>query len=176
MSRSVVVATTILISIIGRVVAQPAGFPVPAIPANHLFYLQRTPNHNTIMCDLNLVNGKLDEADPVHVYWIRYTEQGQKQELNYIQRKFAYGIKSRKLDAGKYELSFVSYKKFKIILMQGKEGRYRGYAIINNRTCVLNKIYLHINGGTFWSPNVEYVEVTGQDVANGQQQKERKKI
>jgi hypothetical protein len=156
--------------------AQPAGFPNPPLSANHLFYLQRTPNKNTIMCELNYSNGKLDDDDPVHVYWIRYTEQGQKQELNFIQRKFAYGMKCSKLSENKYQIYFVSYKKFKMQLMPGADKKYHVYATINNKESILTRIYLHINGGTFWSPNVEYVEVTGIDAASGQVIKEKKKI
>jgi hypothetical protein len=128
------------------------------------------------MCELNLNNGKPDVDDPVHVYWIRYTEEGQKQELNFIQRKFAYGIKSEKIAQDSYQIYFVSYKKFKMRLAQGADRKYHAFAMINNKESVLTKIYLHINGGSFWSPNVEYVEVTGIDPANGQVVKERKKL
>jgi len=128
------------------------------------------------MCELNAMSGKLDNEEPVHVYWIRYTEQGQKQELNYIQRKFAYGISSTKIADEKYELYFVSYKKFKMRLMAGTDRKYHVFVSINNKEAILSKIYLHINGGSFWSPNVEYAEVTGTDLATGQVVREKKKI
>ena len=156
--------------------AQPAGFPTPPSTADQLFYLQRTPNTNTIVCDLNLKDGKPDENNPVHVYWIRYTEQSQKQELNFIQRKFAYGIKSQKVRADSWEIYFVSYKKFKMWLMPGAGGKFHAYGYINSKLAIINKIYIHINGGTFWSPNVEYVDVTGTDPATSQTVKERRKV
>jgi len=145
------------------VVAQPANFPVPPASPNHLFYLQRTPNTNTIICDLNLINGHPDPDNPVHVYWIRYQENGQKAELNYIQRKFAYGMKSRKLGENNYELNFVSYKKYKMQLKTGNDGKYHVFSKINQREIILTRLYLAINGGTFWSPNVEYLQVSGVD-------------
>lgn len=156
--------------------AQPAGFPTPPATVDQLFYLQRTPNTNTIICDLNLKNGKLDEDEPVHVYWIRYTEKSQKAELNFIQRKFAYGLKSKKIRDDAFEIYFVSYKKFKMYVMPGPDGKYHAYASINSKQAVLHKIYIHINGGTFWSPNVEYVDVTGTDPSTGQIVKERRKV
>jgi Domain of unknown function (DUF4833) len=156
--------------------AQPAGFPNPPLTPNHLFYLQRTPNKNTIMCELNYKSGKLAEDEPVHVYWLRYTENGEKAELSFIQRKFAYGMKCNKITAGRYQIYFVSYKKFKMELKAGADKKYHAFAVINNKESILTKIYLHINGGTFWSPNVEYVDVTGVDPASGQVVKERKKI
>lgn len=156
--------------------AQPVGFPIPPVTASQLFFLQRTPNTNTIICDVNLKDGKLYEDEPVHVYWIRYTEKSQKAELNFIQRKFAYGIKSSKIGDDAYEIYFVSYKKFKMYLMQGTDKKYHAFAVINNKQAILHKIYIHINGGTFWSPNVEYVDVTGTDPSTGQIVTERRKV
>jgi len=176
MTQRIFFALVILVLIAGEAGAQPADFPNPPLPPNHLFYLQRTPNKNTIMCELNYSGGKLDEDVPVHVYWLRYTEQGQKQELSFIQRKFAYGMKINKLAESKYEIYFVSYKRFKMHLMQGIDRKFHVFAHINNKESILTKIYLHINGGSFWSPNVEYVEVTGIDPLSGQVIKERKKI
>lgn len=161
---------------INSLLAQPANFPVPAGNVNQLFYLQRTPNSNTIVCELNYKNGKVDPAEPVHVFWIRYSEKGQRQELNYVQRTFAYGVKHRKIAENQYELNFVSYKKIKMYLQLAADGRFHVYSLINKKMCILNKFYLQINGGTFWSPNVEYVELTGLDPANNQPVKEKIKI
>jgi hypothetical protein len=174
--RNVVILIIIVFISVITVNAQHAGFPNPPLTPNHLFYLQRTPNRNTIMCELNYENGKLVDDEPVHVYWLRYTEQGQKAELNFIQRKFAYGMKCNKISDGRYQIYFVSYKKFKMVLKPGADRKYHAFATINNKESILTRIYLHINGGSFWSPNVEYVEVTGIDPASGLVVKEKKKI
>src|SRR5580765_3967987 len=69
-------------------------FPVPSGNDNQLFYLQRTPNTNTVVYEVKYTKtGQLDTTEPVHVFWIRYAEKGQRAELSYIQRHFAYGIK-----------------------------------------------------------------------------------
>ena len=160
----------------GSLAAQPANFPVPSGNSNQLFFLQRTPNLNTIVCELNYKDGKVDPLNPVHVFWIRYGEKGQRQELNYIQRTFAYGIKHRKIAETQYELNFVSYKKIKMYLIFAADGKFHVYSMINKKMCILNKIYLEIRGGTFWSPNVEYVELSGMDPALNQPVKEKLKI
>lgn len=156
--------------------AQPAGFPTPTGNPNQLFYLQRTPNTNTIVYELNMVNGKLDAENPIHVFWLRYQEKGQKEELSYIQRKFAYGIKYRQVKENQYELTFVSYKKYKMYLQLAADGKYRVYTNINKKMCVLNKIYLEIHGGAFWTPNIEFVEISGKDPASNENVKERIKL
>jgi hypothetical protein len=156
--------------------AQVTSFPTPTGNPKQLFFLQRTPNANTIVCELNNPDGVLDTDNPVHVFWIRYQEKGQREELNFIQRKFAYGIKSKKIAENQYELSFVSYKKQKMYLMPGADKQYHVYATINGKQAILSRFYLHINGGSFWKPNVEYIELSGTDPVSRQAVKERKKI
>jgi len=153
-------------------------FPVPSGNSNQLFYLQRTSNKNTIVYDLNIVNGTLDKNDPVHVYWIRYSDQGQRQELSYIQRTFAYGIKATALaNNSGYVMHFVSYKKYLLYLVKSAvDNKYRVYTTVNSRTVVLNRIFIKLNGGSFWSPKVEYVEIKGVDPANGKEITDRLKI
>ena len=150
-------------------------FPVPAGNPNQLFYLQRTTNTNTIVCELNLdKKGQPDPEAPVHVFWIRYPEGGIRKELNYIQRVFAYGIKSIPQGNGSYKLHFVSYKKQMFTLMQSpKDNKYHVYATINQKQSILNRLFLKVEGGTFWSPNVVYMEMKGIDVATGKETVER---
>ncbi len=151
-------------------------FPVPAGNPNQLFYLQRTTNTNTIACELNFdESGKLDEDDPVNVYWLRYQhEGGAKKELNYIQRNFAYGIKSQSMGNGTYQLWFVSYKKNKFLLMRSpKDNKYHVFANINQRQALLSRVFLKIDGGSFWSPNVVYMEMKGKDPYTGKDVVER---
>ncbi|MHA4810966.1 DUF4833 domain-containing protein [Flavitalea flava] len=154
-------------------------FPVPPHVHNSLFYLQRTPNTNTIICELNEeTDGTLNQDDPVHVLWIRYTEQRQRQELSFLQRNFAYGIKSRRLGNDKFELHFISYKKLLLYLMRSPaDNRHHVYANFGNKKAILNRIFIKINpGGSFWSPNVEYLELKGIDPDNGQELLQRIKI
>ena len=151
-----------------------ASFPVPRNIPNQLFYLQRDPNPNTIICTLNLKNGQLDKREPVHVFWIRYTEQSQAQELSYIQRTFAYGIKSRALSNEEYELHFVSYKKLPLRLVKSERGPgYHVYANVNQKKVILRRLYVHIEGGTMWKPNVKYIQVEGINASTGESTVER---
>jgi hypothetical protein len=149
-------------------------FPTPNVPSK-LFYVQRDPNTNTIIYDLNVDNkGVLDTENPVHVYWIKYNERGQKEELNFIQRKFAYGLVTKPLDNGKFDVRFVSYKKYPLSLMKSAtDNKYHIYATIEKKQAILNRIFIKIEGGTFWVPNVVYVEVKGTDPLTGKEIMER---
>ncbi|RFM27622.1 DUF4833 domain-containing protein [Deminuibacter soli] len=156
----------------------PDSLPVPTGNPKQLFYLQRTPNSNTIVVELNnQSNGEINQDDPVHVFWIRYTEQGQRQELNFIQRVFAYGIKNKKLGTDKWQLHFVCYKKYNMYLMKApNDGKFHAYGYIQNKLVIINRMYIKVNGGSFWSPNVEYVQLDGLDPVTNTLMTERIKV
>jgi phosphatidylglycerophosphate synthase len=153
-------------------------FPVPPRSKDLLFYLQRTPNTNTVLYELNLKkDGVPDKDDPIHPVWIRYTERRQRQELSFIQRVFAYGVKSKSIGADKYELRFVSYKKHAFYLMRNnRDQRFYVFTSIANHYAILNRIFIRINGGSMFSPNVEYIELKGTDPESGKEIMERFKV
>jgi phosphatidylglycerophosphate synthase len=145
-------------------------FPIPKFNAKTQFYVQRTPNTNTIMYELNMKEGVLNEEHPVHVYWIRYAEGGKTQELSYIQRKFAYGVKVTKIAEEKFKLLFAAYDKIPFYLMKSTAGIYHTYVELDGKMVVLKRLYIRIDpGGTFWAPNVKYVEFKGTEVASGKE-------
>jgi hypothetical protein len=156
--------------------AAQEGLPVPPGNAKQLFYLQRTSNTNTIVYELNYKKGILDKDNPVHVFWIRYAEKGQKAELSFIQRVFAYGVRIKEMPDSSYRVRLVSYAGYSMFLKKGTDGIYRMYAPINGHLMILNRIFVKITGGTMWSPDIEYFEVSGLDPANGKHVVERKKV
>ncbi|WP_347156856.1 DUF4833 domain-containing protein [Pontibacter chitinilyticus] len=152
-------------------------FPVPKGIRNLLFYVQRDPNANTVIYQLNQTEqGGLNEQEPVHIFWIRYADKGERKELNYIQRKFAYGLKYKKIGKDSYELEFVSYPKLPLYLRKAADGKYHVYATINQKQAILDRIFVRIQGGTFWVPNVLYVELKGKDATTGKVVIERIKL
>lgn len=157
-----------------KIKAHITSFPVPNV-ASKLFYVQRDPNTNTIIYDLNTDNkGELDAEKPVRAYWIKYNDKGQKEELNFIQRKFAYGLVTKPLDNGKFDVRFVSYKKYPLELMKSAtDNKYHIYATIAKKQVILNRIFVRIEGGSLMIPNVLYVEVKGTDPATGKEIMER---
>lgn len=144
----------------------PVNFPIPKDIPNQLFYLQRDPNTNTIICQLNIdEHGNLNKEQPVNVFWKRYAEKNETQNLNYIQRKFAYGIQSKNIGNDEYLLNFVSYKKLSMVLSKSEHTKkYNVFVSVNNKRILLERIFVRIEGGTFWVPNVRYVEFKGYDV------------
>jgi len=142
--------------------------PVPRNVKELLFYVQRDPDANTVVYALNLDDkGDLNEDEPVKIFWIRYKEGGKIQELNYIQRKFAYGLNVTKINRELYELRFVSYNKLPLVLRKNAEGKFQVYTAIKGKQAELDRIFIRIEGGTFWVPNVLYVELKGREPGSG---------
>jgi phosphatidylglycerophosphate synthase len=170
LAATVVVAVGMLFSNLEIAFATPlraTDFPVPAGIPNQLFFLQRDPNTNTVIYQLNVNSaGKLDEDEPVRVFWIRYAEQGQREGLSFIQRKFAYGLSAKKVATDKYELKFAAYNKVPFYLMRsGTDNSFHVYTVVANKQILLDRVYLRIEGGTFWVPNVKYIEFKGVNSA-----------
>ncbi|WP_412467967.1 DUF4833 domain-containing protein [Pedobacter sp. KLB.chiD] len=152
----------------------PINFPIPNSIDHMLFYLQRDPNTNTLIYALNFEkNVNINPDHPIQVYWIRYGEKGQKKELGYIQRKFGYGIDTKALGGDKYEFHFVSYKKLPFYLQRFPDKSYHVSVTVNKRTIKVNRLFVRIQGGSFWLPNVKYAEIEGIDEATGKSLVER---
>lgn len=148
-------------------------YPTPN-NVSKLFYVQRDPNTNTIIYELNTDKaGVLDKEDPLHVYWIKYGDKGQKEELNYIQRKFAYGVNVKPLKNDEYDVRFVCYKKLALSLARSDDGKYHIFAPIAKKQAILNRIFVRVEGGTLFVPNILYVELKGTDPETGKEIVER---
>jgi hypothetical protein len=164
---------------IAKVIDMQDTFPVPKRNPKQLFYLQRTANTNTIVYEINEdAKGQLVKDEPVLVYWLRYAEDGAKKELNYIQRMFAYGIKTEKVTDTSYEMHINSYRKKALYLMRYKaDNKYHIFSIINAKMAMLKRVFIRVDpGGSFWKPNVIYIEMKGIDIANGKETMERFKV
>lgn len=152
-------------------------FPVPKNNKDMLFYVQRTHNKNTIVYELNYnADSSLNSTSPVKMYWIRYSDKGEIAQLSYVQKKYAYGIESLITDTTKksFKINFVSYKKRDLFLMKLKEdNKYRAYMLLDGKLCYLTKVFVKIDGGTFWVPHITYVELTGIDPSTGKKVREK---
>jgi len=147
-------------------------FPTPPQTDRSLFYIQRSKNTNAIKYDANVMaDGKLNPAEPVSVYWIRYATDSTSAELTYIQRKYAYGVKTVPVPGkqDQFIVSFVSYEKKKFYVLRDPDGKkYRAFTNINGKMAELKKIFIQLSGGTFWFPNIVDIEISGKDPATHQ--------
>ncbi len=156
---------TILFIGLTSFINQEKEYPTPPKTTELLFYVQRNLNTNTVIFDAVFDgNGNLDEDKPIDVYWIRYDEEGQRKELNSLERWFAFGAKAKKV-AGKenqYSIKLAADKKKYFLLKQTAPFKASVYTEIKGEMHIINNLYVFADTSSFW-PKVKYFELFGID-------------
>jgi hypothetical protein len=150
-------------------------FPTPPDAPNRLFYIQRSSNANAVIYDANVLpNRNLNSKHPVHTYWIRYAEKGQKEELSTMQRTLAYGLYTNKIagETDSYEGYFLAYRKRKFVVKFHTDGTPVALFPINGKMQILKRVFVSVNEEGFM-PSVNYIELFGKDVISGKDIYER---
>lgn len=150
-------------------------YPVPPLSNTNLFYIQRSGNTNTIVYDANFINNRISPNKPVDIYWIRYTNGGVREGLTFIQRNLAYGLYTKYLGENKFELSFVSYSRKKLLMYIDSGGRPCAKLEVNGKQMVVRRIFIAIEEKSRWTmtPRVQYVEFFGADPWSGRNMYEK---
>lgn len=143
------------------------GYPRPVPNTHHLFYIQHNANHNTYVYDASFAKpGFLNDAEPVSIYRVVYTEGGVKKELTMAQRAFAYGIKAKKIAKNIFEFSLVSYPQQKMYLKVSRSGVPYVETTVNGKKMFLHRMFLQAKtGSTGFGLQPEYIVFYGKDAA-----------
>ena len=143
-------------------------FPTPPDSPLRLFYIQRSTNANVVVYDANIVAGKLNAKDPVHTYWYRFGEKGQKEELTAIQWTLAYGLYTSPVSGAinTYEGHFLAYRKRKFAVKQDASGNPIALFPINGKMQVLKRVFVSVDDSKFMT-TVNYIELFGKDPLTG---------
>lgn len=138
-----------------------------------LFRIERNTNNNIIQYDAQVgPTGELDKKKPVLAYWIRLAEQGQVKKLSWLQRKFAYGFKSKfdpKTDTATLEMAADIGRPIKV---QREGETYKAIADINGKPSRIVKIFIHATGKGL-SAKVDFIELHGINLDTGDKTFER---
>jgi hypothetical protein len=138
-----------------------------------LFKIERNKNANIVQYDAQLgADGKLFKKEPVVGYWIRLSDKGQVQELNWTQKTFAYGFSAKydhRTDTVKLDMKADIGRQ---ITVSRQGDGYRAAARIGESDSFLEKIFIHASGKGM-STTVNYIELYGQDVKTGDERYEK---
>ena len=150
-----------------RVVAQNGSDGNTYPTSERLFYITRSLNKNLVCYDYRLTDGKLDKKDPIHVYWVNREEKvGEKEDINFFQRKMAYGYKQVEKGEDRVVFTLTAYSKRQMTLTGSAAKGYRCYVTISGKQAVLQSLYVKTKPGNPMS--VEYVELRGVTVDGGE--------
>jgi hypothetical protein len=142
-------------------------FKTPDEP-NQLFYVQRSPNSNTVIYAAKLGgHGEIDRGDPVEAFWRKFNIDGSKQGLNFIERNIAYGVKADRAQPGKpITFTIAALPERKLTLVLDANRKPEALMQIGAHTVKLAYVYLQVVEGGLM-PDVPALDVLGTDIASG---------
>jgi len=142
-------------------------FKIPDEP-NELFYVQRSPNANTVVYAARLdAQGNFDAKTPVDAFWRKFNIDSSKQPLNFIERMMAYGVKVN-AHGPREPVTFTIAALPDRTLTLGFDAQHRPQATmpIGGRTVKVSYVYLQVvEGGLL--PSVPSLDILGTDLASG---------
>jgi Domain of unknown function (DUF4833) len=137
-----------------------------------LFRIERSKNKNIVQYDACLLqNNNISEANPVYAYWV--LANGQKDELNIVESKQAYGIESKeKLGENKFRIVLAALKDRSLIVQKMKEG-FKALTQISGELSILERVYVQSEEQTVGLPKVQHVDLFGRSLRTNKPVKER---
>lgn len=125
-----------------------------------LFKIGRSKDANEIYYTVKTTSeGNLDLSEPIGIYWIKFTKNGAVEPLTSIQNTFAYGVKLLNVSSEKADFQFVSYSKRTFSLHKTKAGNFSVFTTTSGAEVEVERIFIQIDGGTFWLPKIPKVEL-----------------
>jgi len=142
-------------------------FKVPDEP-NQLFYVQRSPNSNTVVYAAKLdTKGNFDTRTPVEAFWRKFNIDGGKKNLNFMERMMAYGVRMATRKAGQpITFTIAALPERKLTLGWDAQHRPQATIVIGSRTVKLAYVYLQVEEGGLM-PDVPSLDIVGTDIASG---------
>jgi hypothetical protein len=151
-----------------------SNYPTPPRSDKSLFYIQRSGNISTVVYDANETGQKhqFDPKNPIKIYWICYQENGATMDLNYLERKFAYGVRhtatANKTD--EYDFTLVAFAKKSFRLLHDAAQKPYVSVSLSGKISRLQRVFIHLADKKDWyslAPKVTAIELFGFDVATG---------
>lgn len=137
-----------------------------------LFEIERSKNGNVVHYDACLTqDNKLSDSQAVSVYWV--LKNGEREDLNDAERKYAYGIESEKpIGSDKSEIVVTALKDRKMTV-EKIDGAYRVVVSIDGKESLLEKVYVQSEDRLLGLPKIIYVDVFGLALKDKTPVKER---
>lgn len=142
-------------------------FRTPDEP-NQLFYVQRSPNSNTVVYAARLdAQGNLDSRTPVEAFWRKFNIDGSRQPLNFIERMMAYGVKLNPRKAGQPITFTIAALPQRLLTVSMDAQRHpQATMTVGGRTVKLVYVYLQVVEGGLM-PQVPSLDIFGIDLSSG---------
>jgi hypothetical protein len=147
--------------------------PPPRIRTQPLFIIERSKNANVVHYDAQLTaDGRLDPKGPVIAYWVMLARDGRRMNLNWIEKKMAYGINIKPdPSVNGYQMTIVAATQ-RSITVKKVGSAVRAEIVIDGRPAILEKMYIDASE-RLTGPKVHYLELYGKDVQTAEKRFEK---
>ena len=110
--------------------------------------------------------GNLNEDEPLKIYW-KNNSKNQLESMNWIKKKYGYNAIyfEKRNDFAKFYI--VSYDKRHFTLKKDNAGQHQIFTYSKGKEIMVQHIFVYIEGGSLWIPNVTHVDLYGESVATG---------
>ena len=135
---------------------------------NQLFYIQRSPNSNTVVYAAKLdAPWRVRFQAPVEAFWRKFNIDGSKQPLNFMERLMAYGVRMDAIRPGQpITFRVVALPDRKLTLAMDAQHHPEALMQMGGHTVKLSYVYLQVvEGGLL--PSVPSLDIFGIDIASG---------
>ena len=154
-----------------------AGIPAyPGIPEesglpekDYLFKIERSRDADVVYYQINLLsNNKLNINTPLDIFWVKHSENNQKEPLTRIQSRFSYGIKylSKSLHKTIFQFRATDQIDFFIQPMENST-KYGVFTEINDRIMLFEKMYIHFGTDSYLKPAIDKIDLHVSDPETG---------
>lgn len=114
-----------------------------ALEIEHLFRVERSKNANVVQYDAQLTReGKLKPEQPVIAYWIMHANNGGKEDLNWFEKKMAYGFRVVYDTKGDFWIMDLVVHIQRKIKVYKANGRYCAETLIDGHPAFIDRIYI----------------------------------
>jgi hypothetical protein len=121
---------------------------------NLLFYVGKSSNKNTVIYEFKLhEDGSLNVLNPIEAYWIMRENNGEREELTFLEAKMAYGFNVESIEENEVIFSITPLKDQLLTIKKNSEGKYRAFIRLeeNSIEYILKKVFVNLDEGTFSS-------------------------
>jgi hypothetical protein len=150
--------------------------PIVPTDPNMLFYLQRSTSSNTVVYAAKFAKpGQLDPNNAVEVFWRRYTENGERKGLNFLERTMAYGASSKPVPGhpNAFDAKIVSLPEIIFRIALDENGKPEASVQMGNRRARVVFAYIKVDDSGL-IPKFISLDIYGYDKATGRALHEHK--
>jgi hypothetical protein len=135
----------------------------PSNTEKPILTIGRSVDKNEVHYFVNTTStGELVTDQPIKLLW-KNSKKGSYESLNWIKKKYGYGVVIDSKNAETISFHFVSYKKKQFYLKKNQRNQFAIYSTFDNKTVEVKEIFVNIEGGSFWTPHVTHIDIMGMD-------------